>query len=243
VLELAADGRLHKAAESIFPDRPPDETAARIGELVTLVLALAALHSGVGRWRHSWTGTAELVTPDGGHLDLGRPARLAGDPATVATARQRLEALGVDLSSAGAAAAGVDLSRAEVVSGLVNLVVDGARTDLLIVDTGLFLVPALPRSHNGSAKRRLAQFAAAEATQREEAAPGSRFVPYTDLAGAMQIRRAPKAWDLSLRAGGTMSVRTALDSDELPGGWAAFDDAVAFLAQRTQARDAGAPAR
>jgi hypothetical protein len=31
--------------------------------------------------------------------------------------------------------------------------------------------------------------------------------------------------------GRTLSLRAALDSDELPGGWAALDDAVAFLAQ------------
>jgi hypothetical protein len=120
----------------------------------------------------------------------------------------------------------------EVVGGVVNMVVDGARTDLLIVDTGLFLVPGLPRSRNGSAKRRLAQFAAADVPhQRDAAAPGSRFVPYAEVARLTQTRRTPKSWDLSLRNGGTLSLRTALDSDELPGGWAALDDAVAFLAR------------
>ena len=231
VLDLAADGRLRKAAEAIFPDLPSDDTAGRIGELVTLLLALAALRSGVARWRHSWTGTAELVTPDGGHFDLGGLAALAGDPATVGAARDRLTALGVDLAAAAGAGSGAAAAGAEVVSGLVNLVVDGSRTDLLIVDTGLFLVPGLPRSQNGSAKRRLAQFAAADVPQREVAAPGSRFLPYADLAGATQTRRTPRSWDLRLRDGGTLSLRTALDSDELPGGWVALDNAVAFLAR------------
>ena len=93
---------------------------------------------------------------------------------------------------------------AEVVGGVVNLVVDGSRTDLLIVDTGLFLVPGLPRSQNGSAKRRLARFAAAD-LRREATAPGGRFVPYAEVAGATQTRRTPKAWDLSLRDGSTLS--------------------------------------
>jgi Zn-dependent protease with chaperone function len=230
VLELAADGRLRKLADTVFPDLPPDETAGRIGELITLLLALAALNSGAARWRHSWTGTAALVAMDGGPLDLAGPAALVGDPATVGAARERLAALGVDLAAtdgerpAGAAAGGT------VVGGVVNLVVDGSRTDLLIVDTGLFLVPGLPRSRNGSAKRRLAQFAAADVPhQRDVAAPGSRFVPYADVARLTQTRRTPKSWDLSLRDGGTLSLRTALDSDELPGGWAALEDAVAFL--------------
>jgi hypothetical protein len=51
------------------------------------------------------------------------------------------------------------------------------------------------------------------------------------VAGATKTRRAPKSWDLSLRDGGTLTLRAALDSDELPGGWAALDDAVAFLAR------------
>jgi Zn-dependent protease with chaperone function len=228
VLDLAVDGRLRKVAETVFPDLPSDETNRRIGELVTLLLALAALRSGAARWRHSWTGAAELVAADGSHLDLGGLAALAGDPATVATARERLTALRIDPA---AAAGGVrPMPAAEVVSGVVNLVVDGSRTDLLIVDTGLFLVPGLPRSRNGHAKRRLAEFAAAD-LRREETTLGGRFVPYAEVAGAAQTRRTPKAWDLSLRDGNTLSLRTALDSDELPGGWAALDDAVAFLAR------------
>ncbi|RZU52424.1 Zn-dependent protease with chaperone function [Krasilnikovia cinnamomea] len=236
VLDLAADGRLRKVAESVLPDLPADEAAAREVELVTLLLALAALRSGVARWRHNWTGTAELVTLDGGHLDLSGPAALVADPATVAEARDRLAALGVDPAATGDRSAD---GRAEVVGGVVNLVVDGARTDVLIVDTGLFLVPGLPRAHNGSAKRRLARFAAADAGEREAAAPGGRFVPYTEVAGAARTRRAPRAWDLRLRDGATLSVRAALDSDELPGGWAALDDAVAFLARTRATSDSG----
>ena len=227
VLDLAADGRLHKAAESVFAGLPADETAGRVAELVTLLLALAALRSGAARWRHSWTGNAELIAADGAHLDLGGLAALASDPATVATARERLAELGID--AAAGPGADVAQTRPEVVGGVVNLVVDGARTDVLIVDTGLFLVPGLPRSQNGSAKRRLARFAAADPPQREETAPGSRFVPFAEIAGATRTRR--RSWDLSLRSGGTVSVRAALDSDELPGGWAALDDAVAFLSR------------
>jgi Zn-dependent protease with chaperone function len=227
VIDLAADGRLHKAAEKVFPDLPPDETAGRVGELVTLLLALAALHGGVARWRHSWTGTAELVTLDGGHLDLAGFAAQIGDPSTVGAARERLAAMGIDVAAAPSA----ENARADVIGGVVNLSVDGARTDLLIVDTGLLLVPGLPRARNGAAKRRLAEFAAADAAQRDRAVPGSRFVPYADVAGATRTRRTLKSWDLSLRDGGTLTLRTALDSDELPGGWAALDEAMAFLAR------------
>jgi hypothetical protein len=45
------------------------------------------------------------------------------------------------------------------------------------------------------------------------------------------VRTGRRGWEIALRDGRTMSMRAALDSDELPGGWTAFDDAVAFLAR------------
>jgi hypothetical protein len=235
VLDLAADGRLLKAAESVFPGLPAEGIAERAGELVKLLLALAALRSGAARWRHSWMGTAELVTTDGADLDLGELAALAGTPDTVAEARKRLAVLGIDPAAASQVGTNRTAARAGVVGGLVNLVVNGARTDLLIVETGLLLVPGLPRSQNGTAKRRLAELAAADEPLRHTTAPGSRFVPYEDVVGATQTRRTPRTWELSLRGGGSVTVRTSLDSDELPGGWAALDDALAFLSTRRRA--------
>jgi Zn-dependent protease with chaperone function len=231
VLGLAADGRLHLLAATVFPDLPAERTAERVAELVKLLLALAALQSGAARWRHSWTGAAELVAADGSQLDLGELAALAGSPDTVAEAGERLAALGIDPAAAGQVGTARTAARAEVIGGLVNLVVDGSRADVLIVDTGLFLVPGLARSQTGAAKRRLARFAAADEPERQATAPGSRFVPYEDVVGAIQTRRTPRTWELSLRDGGTLTLRAGLDSDELPGGRAALEDAVAFLSR------------
>jgi hypothetical protein len=50
------------------------------------------------------------------------------------------------------------------------------------------------------------------------------------MAGASASRNGRRSWEMRLSDGGTLSVRTALDSDELPGGWTALDDAVSFLA-------------
>ncbi|MCU7722912.1 peptidase [Actinoplanes sp. KI2] len=243
VLDLAADGRLGKIAETLFDSRPPDETAGRVVELIALLLALAALHGGVARWRHSWTGTAELVAIDGSHLDVVGPAELAADPATVGEARERLAALGIDLAAAVPSAAGRPPARVPVIGGVVNVLVDGVRTDLLVVETGLVLVPGLPRSRAGEAKRRLNRLATdgiladgRAARPGDDQAPGmpdaageSRFVPFADVAGASASRNGRRSWEMSLRDGGRLSVRTALDSDELPGGWTALDDAVSFL--------------
>ena len=237
VLDLAADGRLRKIAETVFDDLPADEVAGRITDLIALLLALSALHGGLARWRHSWLGTAELVALDGSHLDVVGPAELAGDPATVADARERIAVLGLDLA-AGVPAADRPPARVPVIGGVVNVLVDGARTDLLVVETGLFLLPGLPRSRAGEAKRRLSRLAndgvladgtPAGGAPAADAGAEPRFVPFTDLSGASAARNGRRSWEMNLRDGGTLSVRTALDSDELPGGWTALDDAVAFL--------------
>jgi hypothetical protein len=238
VLDLSADGRLRKIAEAVFGDLPAEEAAARVTDLIALLLALAALHGGRARWRHSWAGTAELVAIDGAHLDLVGPAELAADPATVAEARERLAALGIDPAAAGPAG-GRTPARVPVIGGVVNVLVDDVRTDLLVVETGLLLMPGLPRSRNGEAKRRLSRLAAdgvlADGTPAAAPETGdqgrsdSRFVPFADVAGASAARNGRRSWEMSLRDGGTLSVRSALDSDELPGGWTALDDAVAFV--------------
>ena len=59
---------------------------------------------------------------------------------------------------------------------------------------------------------------------------GGRFVPFADMAGVTTQPGRRKAWTIDLRAGGTLTLRPALDADELQGGWAAWDEAVAFLA-------------
>ncbi|WP_236030678.1 M48 family metallopeptidase [Paractinoplanes lichenicola] len=245
VLDLAADGRLRKVAETVFDDLPADEVSGRITDLIALLLALAALHSGVARWRHSWTGTAELVVIDGSYLELQEPAEAAGDPATVGEVRAWLTSIGVDLT-ASASTARHHSARVPVLGGVVGVQVDGARTDLLVLETGLLLVPALPRTRHHESKRRLTRLATdgvlPDGSPAPEPAPAAtatatatlektdnRFVPFADVATASATRNGRRSWEINLRDGGTLTVRSTLDSEELPGGWAALDDAVAFL--------------
>ncbi|WP_433793695.1 M48 family metalloprotease [Actinoplanes sp. CA-252034] len=250
LLTLAADGRLRTAAEAVFPKAPPEETTSRIVELLALMLALAALRSGVARWRHSWTGAAEVVGDDGTYLDLAELAAAAADPETTEAVRAYLIEAGVDLA---AAASRPGSARARVLGGLVNLSADGTRTDVLITDLGLLLVPGLPRGRGPESKRRLTRIAAdgvpiggmaapesdpaaapagdGLATPADPALPGGgRFVAFADVAGVTTVPGRRKGWTLGMRAGGELSLRSALDTDELPGGWAAWEETVTFLA-------------
>ncbi|WP_045742331.1 M48 family metallopeptidase [Actinoplanes rectilineatus] len=267
VLELAADGRLRTAAESIFPEEPAEQTTERIVELLGLMFALAALRSGVVRWRHSWTGAAEVVGAQGAYLNLAELSQAAAVPEMVGSVREYFAQIGVDLAApAGATAA----ARAQVLGGLVGLSADGERTDLLITDRGLFLVPGLPRGRVIEAKKRLTRIASdgvpsspgvpaptepkagkesdpktevtdpkTEVTDgpkdvpKDEPKPerhgDGRFVPFADVAGVTTLPGRRKGWVIGLRDGGSMTLKPALDADELPGGWAAWDDTVAYL--------------
>jgi hypothetical protein len=252
VLDLVADGRLPKAAEVVFAGLPPADATERITDLITLLLALAALRSGAARWRHSWTGTAELVAIDGAYLDLAEPAALAADPATVDQARTRLADLGIDLAAAAHPDPARPPTRVPVHGGVVNVLADGVRTDLLILETGLLLLPSLPRSRNGDARRRLTRLAAAGINPDGSlAAPPrasdalllasaeypivgtapdqGRLIPYADVTRAAVMQGRRRQWELTLASGPILTLRTTLDSDELQGGWAALDEAVAFL--------------
>jgi hypothetical protein len=160
-------------------------------------------------------------------------------------------------------------ARVPVHGGVVNVLADGVRTDLLVLETGLLLVPALPRSRNGDARRRLARLAAAginpdgtlaakprasdthpptpaetaltEATAsyptvvvRATGGPqvdpaAARLLPYSDVTRAAVMQGRRRQWELTLASGPILTLRTTLDSDELQGGWAALDEAVAFL--------------
>ncbi|KUL30535.1 M48 family metallopeptidase [Actinoplanes awajinensis] len=243
VLELAADGRLKTAAATIFPGLSPEETADRIVDLLSLMLALAALRSDVARWRHNWTGTAELVARDGNHLNLTDVAAAAADPEQAEAVRAYLTQIGVDLA---APVGDRPAARAQVLGGLVNLSADGGRTDLLVTDLGFLLVPGLARGKGGDAKRRLHQIAAtgvpvssaapespegqtAVATM-EAPVDGRRFVPFVDVAAVTALPGRRRGWVLGLHDGGSLTLRSSLDTEELPGGWAAWEDAVTFLA-------------
>ncbi|GAA0450070.1 hypothetical protein Aca07nite_43780 [Actinoplanes capillaceus] len=234
LLTLVADGRLRAAAGAVFPDTSPEEITARIVDLLGLMLALAALRGGVARWRHSWTGAAEVVAVDGANLNLAELAAAAADPETAEAVRTYLTENGFDLAARADQRAA---ARARVLGGLVNLSADGTRTDLLITDLGLLLVPGLPRGRGVEAKRRLTRIAAdgVPAGAEPPAKPDSdqevrRFVPFADVAGVTVLPGRRKGWVLGLRDGGNLSLRPALDADELPGGWAAWDEAVTFLA-------------
>ncbi|MBF9131628.1 M48 family metalloprotease, partial [Plantactinospora sp. S1510] len=99
LLDLVEAGRLVELAQPLLPAATRRELAGEFAPMLVPVLTLAALRSGVVRWRHSWSGPPELLgVHDGKPLDLLELAQLAVVPETTPRARHWLAALGVDLA-------------------------------------------------------------------------------------------------------------------------------------------------
>jgi Zn-dependent protease with chaperone function len=230
VLDLVESGRAGELRRALLPPAAQgDEDALAEGfrRYVTAAIEVALVAAGAARWRHSWDAPVALVDFAGQPVAAVRVADgvVAGK---VAAARDWLLRAGVDRSSAVARESTATAAGAEVVGGIVNLVADGKRGDLLILSTGLLLVPGAGRWRMRTAKRRLH----AIATSRPEelaAAEGNRFIPYEEVAGCRQTRRFPKTYELSLHNGGTVTIRWGMESEELGNGYAAWNQAMKLL--------------
>ncbi|WP_435736753.1 M48 family metalloprotease [Cellulosimicrobium sp. PMB13] len=217
LLALLAAGRSDVLARDLVPRAPADEARAAILGAVHSALDAAAVRSRVATWRLSWTGPAALTTPDGTVIDLAEVARLAVDPATTAVARERLDALGIDVVAAVQEGAQATAHGGDVVGGLANVKVDGAYHDVLVLDNGLILVPCPKKTEGG--KGRLVGLVQSAPVERLAAA--HRFLPYEQIASAVVRKVTPVRVDLTLHDGTVVALhetwsgeRLTKDSDE-----------------------------
>jgi hypothetical protein len=95
VIDLAAAGRLVPVGQKLMAQAARDDVVRRLPDIVELVIGAAAVRASVASWRHSWSGSAELVGRDGQPLDLEQVAALALQAETAGRARERLAALGI----------------------------------------------------------------------------------------------------------------------------------------------------
>lgn len=215
VLEIVRAGRLGQLGEELFPDSTRKEAAQRMAGPVEVLLRLAAVRSGAARWRHSWTGPAEFTWADDTGVDLAEMARLLIDPTTVDLAIAQLAAHGVDSAAATQVATTADLSDAEVVGAISDVVVDGVEHDLLILREGLILRPSQPAAKDQPrGQRRLAAFAA-EAPP-PELAHRYRFIDYEQVKSVVIVKNIPLHATFTLYDDTVVAVRQKWGSIEVP---------------------------
>lgn len=229
VLDAVATGRGPELAQQFYPDVPADELANRLHATMELLFELAAVRSGVAAWRLSWSGPAELCLPDGRPLDLSGVAAQAIHPQTLPTARAALAQLRIDPAAVPVVEQQASVSGANALAGLVNVVVDGARADVVVLDTGLVVVPGMPRLKMRKAKPRMYQLLTATTPDKLTSLPGSRFIPVEEIV-TVQFKRLPVRFKLGLHGGHTVKIRWGGQCEEIGQGWEALANVVSRAA-------------
>lgn len=232
VLWLLAGGRADQLKQVVLrPAELADPVAAdqRFASYLGAALATALVRAGAAQWQHSWSSDVTLVDPHGVAVDVGQLAAAAAG-GRVAQVRQWLIDWGVDLNAATAGEATATATGAGTVAGIVNVKVDGARRDLIILTTGLVVVPGMPRLKMRRAKARMQRMLTEVRPQELAGGPGHRFVPYEEIASGAQVRRVPVTYQLALHSGGQLKIRWGGESEEIGPGWQALGQAVDALA-------------
>jgi hypothetical protein len=228
VLDAFATGRGPELAQQLYPDVPADELANRLRATMELLFELAAVRSGVASWRLSWSGPAELCLLDGRPLDLSGVAAQAIHPQTLPAARAALAQLRIEPAAVPVIEQQATAAGASALAGLVNVVVDGRRADVVALDTGLVVVPGMPRLKIRKAKPRMYQLLSA-APDKLTSLPGSRFIPVEEIV-TVQFKRVPVRYELGLHDGRTVKIRWGGQCEEIGQGWQALANVVSRAA-------------
>ncbi|KQT02027.1 M48 family metallopeptidase [Cellulomonas sp. Leaf395] len=205
VLDVVAGGRRAELEKDLGTE------GDQLADLLELLVSQAAVQAGIARWRHSWSGPAELVGRDEQVLDLAPVATAALQPETVAAARARLAEIGVDVTSTGQVADAATAHGGEVLGGLASVKVDGTKHDVLVLDIGVILVPTPKKDENGKAR----MISLLQSGSVVQLASYHRFLAYEQIATARIVKRTPLQADLTLHDGRTVSLKETWTGETL----------------------------
>lgn len=220
VLDLLAAGRVRDlvVAVSRVDWDDPEERKAGMEALAALIghaAELAAVHSGVARWRHSWSAPVSLATPDGRPVEFGELVSAAvADPSAVPEVRAALARLGVDESQGAQVATRATADNADLIGAISDVKVDGVGHDLLVLDEGLVFVPVgKSAAATGGAKgeHRLHELLASADVAR--LAAQNRWLPYEDVATVALRRRIPSTYEIRLHDGSAVELKVTLGAE------------------------------
>lgn len=210
LLALVGSGRAPELAHALSPQAPGEQAVTGLAEAVEILLRVAAVRSGRATWRHSWSGPAELVGPDGTRLDLGEVAALLVRPESLDEGRAGLAAAQIDVDQGQQVERTATVRGAEVIGGLGNVKVNGERRDLLILTEGLIMVPC-PKSTQGGKQRMLALVDVGPV----DLAARHGVLTYDQIARARLLKRTPVGVELHLHDGGTVTIQESWSGDRL----------------------------
>jgi hypothetical protein len=113
---------------------------------------------------------------------------------------------------------------------MVNMVIDGKRRDLLVLDTGLIVVPGSARLKMSRAKRRLVELAGLPPAQLI-ANPEFRYLPYEEMTRVVTRRRLRRMYLLTMHGGAVVRIRHGGETEDL-GETGAFARVMTHLLNR-----------
>jgi len=221
------------------PDRP--------ARLVAMIVADAAVRSGVASWRHSWSaGPVELVAASGDVVDFDGLGRRLANPHTTRAARAELAALGVRLETVVGAAPRNDQPPAVI--GLIgNVAVDGNRRDLIIYNLGFLVLPGSSRTRMAAWQSRLSTIAQQPletlADNRDH-----RYLPFDQVARCVRTKTSVAgrvllltgglrtttngqafAFELTMRDGRTVKMRWGMETEFAEGTYSLLESCIDTL--------------
>jgi hypothetical protein len=232
VLGLIGAGRLAELKRAVLsPAELADAAAAdaRLRSYLRAAFATAAVTAGVARWRHSWSEEAQLVDAAGAPVDPD-PQAAAAVTGQVADVQRWLTAWGIDLAVARAGETTATATGAGAVAGIMNAVVNRKRRDVVILTTGLVIVPGVPRFRQRSAAQRMRAMLTEMPAEQVAGAPGHRYLPYEEIASSRVVWRAPTVYELALHSGEKVRIRWGGESTEMGQGWLALKQSLLGLA-------------
>lgn len=149
-------------------------------------------------------------------LDLIEAGRLDEMAAPVfPEARHRLAQRGINVASAQHVQQRATADKAEIYGGIMNMVVDKERTDVLILSHGLLLVPGVPRLKMRTAKRRIGGWIESGDPRVLAADPANRFIPYEEIVAAPVTRKFPVKYEVRLHNGQQLEIRWGGETEEV----------------------------
>ncbi|SNT11310.1 Zn-dependent protease with chaperone function [Asanoa hainanensis] len=211
VLGLVPEGKLGDFAAPFFENATKREAAVQFAGPMTLLLRVAAVRSGAGRWQHSWSEPAVFTGNDGQPLGLREIAELAVSPDTLGEARKRLADLGIDPAAAAMVDERATARGAQVIAAMANVKIDDVAHDLLLLNNG-FVFVSNPGDVDKGRERLRALVGSAPA---EALAERHRFLPYEEIASTTIEKRTPIRATLTLHDGRQITLREKWDGEDL----------------------------
>ena len=213
VLGFVESGRIGEFAASLFPNATKEEAATLFANPLHLLLRVAAIRSGAGRWQHSWSTAPTFVNAEGAPFDddLAKVAAQAVDATTLDAAKARMAELGIDISRATQVDKVATAHGGQVIGGLANVKMNGSPHDLLILTNGLVLAPC-PKKTDGGKDRLIGMLESAPLT---ELAQRNTFIPYEEIASATIVKESPIRVELTLHDGQMLAIYESWTGDRL----------------------------